>query len=169
VSSTNRIILQEAAAGLDLNASAFGAMRLLGGSTALSWMFQIAVALMALAFVLRVWRSETSPELRAAACLCVTPLLSPYVPVYDLVPLLPATLFLGLAAVKEGGLVAHERLLIALSPLTALIRIAAGETSFSFGLALALATLACVAWRVGLKALLPQGGLAFTRRAVAES
>ncbi len=169
LSSTNRIILQEAAAGLDLNASAFGAVRLLGGSIALSWMVQGVVALAALAFVLRVWRSETSPELRAAACLCVTPLLSPYVPVYDLVPLLPATLFLGLAAVKEGGLVAHERILIALSPLTALIRIAAGETGFSFGLALALATLACVAWRVGLKALLPRGGLAFTRRAVAGS
>ncbi len=169
LSSTNRIILQEAASGLDLNASAFGAVRLLGGSVALAWAFQIAVALTALAFVLRVWRSGASPELRAAACLCVTPLLSPYVPVYDLVPLLPATLFLGLAAVKQGGLVAHERLLIALSPLTALVRFAAGETGFSFGLALALATFACIAWRVGLTALLPQGGFALTRRAVAGS
>ena len=169
LSSTNRIILQEAAAGLDLNASAFGAVRLLGGSIALSWAFQIAVALGALAFVVRVWRSGASPELRAAACLCVTPLLSPYVPVYDLMPLVPATLFLGIAAVKDGGLVAHERLLIALSPLTALVRVAAGETGLSFGLALTLATLVCIGWRVGLAALLPQGGLAFTRRAGAES
>ena len=169
LASTNRIILQEAAAGLDLNASAFGAVRLLGGSVALSWVVQIGVALAALAFVLRVWRVQTSPDLRAAACLCVTPLLSPYVPVYDLVPLVPATLFLGLAAVKAGGLVAHERWLIALSPLAALIRVAAGETGLSFGLALALATLACIAWRVGLTALWPQGGLPVTRRAVAGS
>lgn len=167
--STNRIILQDAAAGLDLNASAFGAVRLLGGSVALSWAFQIVVAVTGLAFVLRVWRSDTSPELRAAACLCVTPLLSPYVPVYDLLPLLPATLFLGLAAVKEGGLAAHERMLIAISPLTALIRVAASETGISLGFALAFATLACVGWRVGLKALHPQGGLALTRRAVAGS
>lgn len=150
---TNRIILQNAAAGLDLNASAFGAVRLAGGSTALAWSFQISVTLAVLAFVWRVWRRGTTPELRAASLLAAAPLISPYVPVYDLAPLVPATLFLGLAAWKAGGLAGHERALIAVSPLAALLRVGAGATGFSFGLVLALATIGCVWWRTRLTAL----------------
>ncbi|MCJ2012987.1 glycosyltransferase family 87 protein [Methylobacterium sp. J-076] len=144
---TNRIILQNAAAGLDLNASAFGAVRLAGGSTALAWALQITVTLAALAFVWRVWRGGACPEIRAAAFLAAAPLMSPYVPIYDLAPLVPATVFLGLAARKAGGFAGHERVLLAVSPLAALLRVGAGATGFSFGLALALATFGCVAWR----------------------
>ncbi|GJD35840.1 glycosyltransferase family 87 protein [Methylobacterium aerolatum] len=144
---TNRIILQNAAAGLDLNASAFGAVRLAGGPMAAAWAAQAAVAVLALALVGRTWLRPASPELRAAAFLAAAPLLSPYVPVYDLAPLIPATLFLVLAANRAGGLARHERALLALSPLAALIRVGAGATGFSFGLALALGTLACVWWR----------------------
>ena len=144
---TNRIILQNAAAGLDLNASAFGAVRLAGGSMAAAWALQAAVALTALAVVARVWTGPTSPEIRAASFLAAAPLLSPYVPVYDLAPLIPAMLFLVMAARAQGGLARHERMLLVVSPLAALLRVGAGATGFSFGLALALATLACVAWR----------------------
>jgi len=156
LSTTNRIILQNAAAGLDLNASAFGAIRLVGGSITLAWAFQITVSLAVLAFVGRVWRGGASPEIRAAAFLAATPLLSPYVPVYDLAPLVPATLFLGVAAWKAGGLAGPERALLAVSPLAALLRVGAGATGFSFGLALALATLGCVAWRARVS--LPRTG-----------
>ena len=150
LSYTNRLILEDAIAGLDLNASAFGAVRLLGGSIALAWTTQGIVSLVVLAVVLRLWRGTFSPELRAAACLAAAPLLSPYVPVYDLVPVVPAMLFLGLAAAKEGGLAAHERILLALSPFASLVRIVADTTGFAVGFALALSTFACVAWRAGL-------------------
>jgi hypothetical protein len=144
---TNRIILQNAAAGLDLNASAFGAVRLAGGAVAAAWALQAVVAVTALAVVARIWTGATSPEIRAAAFLGAAPLLSPYLPVYDLAPLIPATLFLVMAAHREGGLARHERALLVISPLAALIRVGAGATGLSFGLALGVATLACIAWR----------------------
>lgn len=144
---TNRIILQNAAAGLDLNASAFGAVRLAGGPVAAAWALQAVVAVTAMAVVARIWTGATSPEIRAAAFLGAAPLLSPYLPVYDLAPLIPATLFLVMAAHREGGLARHERALLVISPLAALIRVGAGATGLSFGLALGVATLACIAWR----------------------
>lgn len=157
LSETNRIILQNAAAGLDLNASAFGAIRLAGGPIVLAWAFQGVIALGALTFVWRLWRGGASPEIRAAAFLAAAPLIPPYVPVYDLAPLIPATLFLGLAAKKAGGLAGHERALIAISPLAALIRVGAGATGFSFGLALALATFGSVWWRARHASPLAEG------------
>ena len=145
---TNRIILERAAAGLDINASAFGAVRLAGGPVALAWALQAAVGAGALALALRAWTMPASPELRAAALLAAAPMLSPYVPVYDLAPLVPATLFLAVGAHRAGGLRPHERALLIAAPLAALLRVGAGTTGFSFGLALMLATLGCVAWRV---------------------
>ena len=145
---TNRIILDEAAAGLDLNASAFGAVRLAGGPAALAWALQGAVASLALALAWRTWTLPATLELRAATLLAAAPLLSPYVPVYDLVPLVPATLLLVLVAHRAGGLRPHERALLIVSPLAALLRVGAGATGLPFGLILALATLACIGYRV---------------------
>jgi len=155
---TNRIILQNAAAGLDLNASAFGAVRLAGGPVAAAWALQAVVAVTAMAVVARIWTGATSPEIRAAAFLGAAPLLSPYLPVYDLAPLIPATLFLVMAAHREGGLARHERALLVISPLAALIRVGAGATGLSFGLALGVATLACIAWRAGPVVSRPAAG-----------
>jgi hypothetical protein len=145
---TNRIILRNAAAGLDLNASAFGAVRLLGGSMATAWAVQALVAALALALACRTWLMPVDPNLRAAALLAAAPLLSPYLPVYDLAPVVPATLLLALAAHRAGGLRPHERGLICATPLFALVREVAGLTGFSLGLVLGLAILACVAHRV---------------------
>ena len=145
---TNRIILEKAAAGLDLNASAFGAVRLLGGSMAAGWALQAIVSAGVLVLTVRAWLRPTSLELRAALLLAAAPLLSPYVPVYDLAPLVPATLLLVIAAHRAGGLRGYERALLIASPLTALLRDGAGATGFSFGLLLALATFACIAARV---------------------
>jgi hypothetical protein len=145
---TNRIILQKAAAGLELNASAFGAVRLLGGPISVAWALQALVAALALAFAIRAWTRPAAPALRAAALLAAAPLLSPYLPVYDLVPLVPATLLLVLAAHRAGGLRRHERALLLATPLFALLREGAGLTGFPLGLVLGLATLACIADRI---------------------
>lgn len=148
LSETNRIILQQAAAGLELNASAFGAVRLLGGPIAAAWALQALVATLALALAIRAWTLPAAADLRAAALLAAAPLLSPYLPVYDLVPLVPATLLLVLAAHRAGGLRRHERALLLATPLFALLRECAGLTGFPLGLALGLATLACIAERI---------------------
>lgn len=179
---TNRIILEKAAAGLDLNAGAFGAVRLAGGSMAAAWALQAVVCAGALALCVRAWTWPASPsiiwrrvirfarrndassadsrqggvceaappcrDLRAALLLAAAPLLSPYVPVYDLAPLVPATLLLVIAAHRAGGLRGYERALLIVSPLTALLRDGAGATGVSFGLLLSLATFACIAVRV---------------------
>jgi len=146
--ATNRIILRDAGAGLDLNVSAFGAVRLAGGPMAAAWAVQGLVALAALALALRSWRGPTPEPLRAAALLAAVPLLSPYVPVYDLAPLVPATLFLVLAARDAGGLRWPERALLCATPLFALPRVVADLTGVPLGLGLALAVFACVALRV---------------------
>ena len=145
---TNRIILEKAAAGLDLNAGAFGAVRLAGGSMAAAWSLQAVVCIGVLALTVRAWTRPASPDLRAAMLLAAAPLLSPYVPVYDLAPLVPATLLLAIAGHRAGGLRGCERALLIVSPLTALLRDGAGATGFSFGLLLSLATFACIAARV---------------------
>ena len=64
---------------------------------------------------------------------------------------MPATLILVLAAHRAGGLRRHERALLVVSPLTALLRDGAGATGVSFGLVLALATFACIAGRIGFR------------------
>ncbi len=145
---TNRIILQNAAAGLDLNASAFGAVRLVGGAMATAWIAQVLVAALALGVACRAWCRPTDAALRAAALVAAAPMLSPYLPVYDLAPVVPATLLLALAAHRAGGLRPHERVLICCAPLFAVTREVAGLTGFPLGFVLSVATLACIAHRI---------------------
>ena len=144
---TNRIILQNAAAGLDLNASAFGAVRMAGGSMAAAWALQIPVSLAALALAWRIWSACPDSRLRAAALLAAAPMLSPYVPVYDLAPLVPATALLVVAAHRAGGLRAPERWLLIATPLTAMLRLGMDATGVPFGLLFALATFGCIVAR----------------------
>ena len=147
LSETNRIILREAGAGLDLNASAFGAVRLAAGSFAAAWVVQVCASLAALGLAWRIWAAEGAVGLRAATLLAAAPMVSPYVPVYDLAPLVPATILLALAAHRAGGLRRHEWALMLAVPLTALLRLAMASTGISFGFLLGVATFACIAAR----------------------
>ena len=147
VSETNRIILREAGAGLDINASAFGAVRLAGGAFAAAWMFQVAMSLAALAITWRVWASSAGLDLRAATLLAAAPMVSPYVPLYDLAPLVPATILFAIAAHRAGGLRGIERALLLATPFFALMRPVMATTSISIGFLLGAATLACIAAR----------------------
>ena len=145
---TNRIVLREAWSGLDINASAFGAVRLLGGSPVAAWTFQVAAAALAIGAAWRIWASDAPPAMRTAALLAASPLVSPYVPLYDLAPLVPATALLAVEAHRRGGLTAAERGLLITSPIAAAtLRSVAGATGLSLGLALALATLGLIAAR----------------------
>ncbi|GJE54617.1 glycosyltransferase family 87 protein [Methylobacterium thuringiense] len=147
LTQTNRILLQQGGGGLEINASAFGAVRLAGGPMAAAWTIQIAVSLAAIGIAVRTWRTCADPNLRAAALLAASPMISPYVPLYDLAPIVPATLLLVMAARRTGALKPHERWLLIAAPATALLRPAMAATGISFGLMIGLATLACVAAR----------------------
>lgn len=144
---TNHIILEQAEAGLGINASAFGAIRLAGGAMAAAWTFQAAIALLVIGVAARVWLRCGDVRLRAATLLGATPLLSPYVPIYDLAPLLPATALLVVAAGAAGGLRPAERALLLVAPLLALIRPATEMTGLPFGFLFALLTFGCLAAR----------------------
>ncbi|WP_336487983.1 glycosyltransferase family 87 protein [Methylobacterium nigriterrae] len=145
---TNRIVLREAWSGLDINASAFGALRLLGGTMAAAWACQVAASLLAVGIAWRVWAIGAAPPLRAAALLAAATLVSPYVPLYDLAPLVPASGLLAIEAHRRGGLLPRERALLIASPVAAAcLRLVAGTTGLSLGFGLALATLGLVAAR----------------------
>lgn len=136
VPATNEAILRDAIAGLDLNASGFGAVRLLGGSVGLASAFQVAVSAAAIVATALVWRRTDHATLRAAATLMAAPLMSPYVPVYDLAPLVPGAVLLAMGA--RGGLTGAERaFLIGTVLLGAALRPAIEITGMPLGFGLA--------------------------------
>ena len=110
LSETNTVILKQAWSGLSLNASPFGAVRILGGSTNAAWAAQGVIALVSIGVVLKLWLSPCPRALRNAALLSATPLVSPYVPVYDLAVLVPAAAFFIVGV--DGRLRRGERIAI---------------------------------------------------------
>ena len=117
---TNKVIFEEAWGGLTLNASAFGAVRILGGSVATAWTVQALVAIAAFGVVLRLWLSPCPPPLRKGSLIAAIPLVSPYVPVYDLAVLVPAGAFFvvgaGGALTKGESIAAAALLALAFDP-----------------------------------------------------
>ena len=109
---TNKDIFSEAWGGLSLNASAFGAVRVLGGAIAGAWLAQGLAALVSLGLVVRLWTAPCTPALRNASLLAAVPLASPYVPVYDLAVLVPAAAFF---MVGVGGTLARGEAFAALA------------------------------------------------------
>ncbi len=116
LSDTNKDIFEEAWGGLSLNASAFAAARVLGGSIAIAWITQGLIGGVAFAIVVRLWLSPCPQALRNGSLIAAVPLVSPYVPVYDLAVLVPAGAFFIVGV--RGALVQSER--IAASALFAL-------------------------------------------------
>lgn len=147
LSETDRLLLRDAAAGLDINFSAFGTMRLVGGGMSAAWAFQAGVTGATFAVAWRVWSRCADTHLRAATLLACVPMASLYLPIYDLAPLIPATILLAIAAHRAGGLRGYERGLMILAPLTAAFRPLVNEIGIPFGFLFAAATLLCVAAR----------------------
>jgi len=74
--------------------TAFGLTRTLGGSEALAWSVQIAMALTAATAIAALWRSHTAYEIKAAALGVAAMLATPYLYIYDLVILAVPLAFL---------------------------------------------------------------------------
>jgi arabinofuranan 3-O-arabinosyltransferase len=87
--------------------TAFGLVRTLGGSEALAWTAQIAVALAAAAAIAALWRSRAPYEIKAAALGTAALLATPYLYTYDLVILAVPLAFLFRLG-RERGFLLHE-------------------------------------------------------------
>ncbi|MGA2566438.1 MAG: glycosyltransferase 87 family protein [Pseudolabrys sp.] len=99
--------------------TAFGLARTLGGSEALAWTVQAALALSVAAAVTALWRNRADYELKAAALGAGALLATPYLYTYDLVVLaVPLAILWRLG--RARGFLPHELTGIALACLLVL-------------------------------------------------
>ena len=87
--------------------TAFGLVRTLGGSEALGWCVQAALALGVAIAVAALWRSRAEDDLKAAALATGTLLATPYLYTYDLVVLAVPLAFLWRLG-RAKGFLPHE-------------------------------------------------------------
>jgi len=132
--------------------TAFGLVRMLGGSAALAWTAQIAIVLLAAGAIAVLWRSRTASEIKAAALATGAVLATPYLYTYDLVVLAVPLAFLFRLG-RERGFLAHEMAGVALACLLILIYPLAPSP---VGFAAALVIVALIARRALLS---PSGAL----------
>ena len=87
--------------------TAFGLVRMLGGSESLAWTVQMALALVTAGAVIALWRSRADRELKAAALAAGALLATPYLYTYDLMVLAVPLGFLWRHA-RMRGFLPHE-------------------------------------------------------------
>ena len=83
-------------------ASVYASLRLAGVPEPLAWIVHALVAVTAIVFLWRAWRTSTDIGYRAAALAAATLLISPYLFIYDQLLLVPALVYLW----QRGG---HEK------------------------------------------------------------
>ena len=94
-------------ADLSKQQTAFGLIRVLGGSERLAWTVQTAVALLAASAILLMWRSRLAYEIKAVALGTGAMLATPYLYMYDVVVLAVPLAFL-IRLGRAGGFLPHE-------------------------------------------------------------
>jgi hypothetical protein len=104
IGHTSRVFLSQGAADWSKLQTAFGLTRMLGGSEALAWSMQAAIALAAAGAVALLWRSDVAYEIKAAALGTAAMLATPYLYVYDLVALAVPLAFLFRLGTTRGFL-----------------------------------------------------------------
>jgi arabinofuranan 3-O-arabinosyltransferase len=100
--------------------SAYGAVRMLGGASAMAWAVQGVLAGAIAAVLVALWRSKASLNLKAAALAAGTLMVVPYIFLYDLVILAVAMAFL-LRACGEAGPTPGEMRALAIAGLLIVI------------------------------------------------
>jgi hypothetical protein len=114
----NQTILVDTSIGAGKLQSLFGLSRLLDLDTRAAWEAQCAVAIPVAIFVAWLWRSPAPIDLKAAALVAGTALITPYVLIYDLVILIVPIAFLArtrlsrseAGATTAAGLIVLSRL-----------------------------------------------------------
>jgi hypothetical protein len=98
---TRTIVLEDVSTGWYKIQSAFSAVRGFGGSVAVAYTVQGAVAILVLSVLVWLWRRGATTSAKAAACVGSV-LITPYVLDYDLMVLAPAIAFLALDGRERG-------------------------------------------------------------------
>jgi len=109
---TQKIVLESGAITFNTLQTMFGAVRMLGGSVALAYAFQAAVALYAAAVVVWIWQSARPFALKAAALAAGSLMISPYVLQYDLVLLALPIAWVAMEGYQKGFLPYEKAMLV---------------------------------------------------------
>jgi arabinofuranan 3-O-arabinosyltransferase len=120
IGHTSQAFLSDGWADFAKLQTAFGLLRMLGGSESLAWTVQAVLALITIAAVTALWRSRADYEVKAAALGVGAMLATPYLYTYDLVVLAVPLAFLWRRG-RARGFLNHELAGIALTCLLVLI------------------------------------------------
>jgi hypothetical protein len=120
IGHTSQAFLSDGWADFAKLQTAFGLVRMLGGSEPLAWSAQALLALMAAGAIAMLWRSRADYEIKAAALGGGAMLATPYLYTYDLVVLAVPLAFLWRLG-RARGFLAHELAGIGLACLLVLI------------------------------------------------
>lgn len=99
---TQKVALEQGAVGWERIQSIFAAVRMLGGSVELAYIAQALFAVVAAAVVLWIWRSRASMELKSAALVTASLMVTPYLLDYDLMVLALPVAWLAALGLREG-------------------------------------------------------------------
>jgi hypothetical protein len=97
-----RLTLETGATGWEKIQSVFGGVRLMGGGYGVAILMQVVVALLVIAAIVVVWRSQADARLKQALVYPGVLLTTPYCLDYDMVLLAPALVLLALHGASRG-------------------------------------------------------------------
>jgi arabinofuranan 3-O-arabinosyltransferase len=126
--------------------SAYGVVRMAGGSSAIAWAVQGVLAGAVAVVLAALWRSKASFDLKAAALAAGTVMVVPYIFLYDLVLLAVAMAFLLRASGQAGPTAGEMRILAVAGLLIVVFPLVKAPT----GLAAALVVAFLIIRRTGL-------------------
>ena len=95
-------LLEQTVVGYGKMQSLFAVARYFGAGVGAAYLLQGVVALTVAALVGRLWRSPAAYEVKAAAAIVATLLMTPFCLVYDLLVVAPALAFLVVAGRRDG-------------------------------------------------------------------
>ncbi|MEZ0225708.1 MAG: glycosyltransferase family 87 protein [Alphaproteobacteria bacterium] len=101
---TRTVVLEAGSTGWEKIQSIFSAVRLLGGGVELAYAAQGIFALVAAGAVIWVWRSKAGMELKSAALVTASLMVTPYVLDYDLVLLALPVAWIAALGLRSGFL-----------------------------------------------------------------
>jgi arabinofuranan 3-O-arabinosyltransferase len=131
--------------------SAYGVVRMMGGTSAIAWAVQGLLAGAVAVVLAALWRSKTPFELKAAALAVGTLVVAPYIFLYDLVILAVAIAFLLRASGEAGPTPVEMRILAIANLLIVIFPLVKAPT----GLAAALIVAFLIIRRAGLIPMRP--------------
>jgi alpha-1,2-mannosyltransferase len=104
MSYTQKTILERGAINFRTLQTAFGAIRMWGGSVDVAYLLQAVIAIYAAAAVVWIWRTRLPLAMKGATLAAGSLMVSPYVLQYDLVLLALPIAWLGMEAFEKGPL-----------------------------------------------------------------